>query len=154
MNTTILSKPLTPPQQRFVEAFVRYGNISKAIRISYPSESKNWRAEYQYQKGKRMLQNASIKDEIEDRMQVKEANANLGAKRIQAIIVKGKEHNALAASMFSIEQIDGKAKITQETKSEHVFVSYDLSGGNAGAIPQSVMDELNADDEPITEVAR
>ena len=141
MTSTSL-KPLTPAQLRFVAAFVKYDNLSKAIRIAYPEESKDWRPEYQYQKGKRMLQNASINAEIADRKSIMEANANLAAQRIQTIITDGKEHNALEASKFAIEQVDGRAVQTAHIKSEHVSVVYDLSGGQGGEIPAEVLQAL------------
>lgn len=89
-----------------------------------------------------MLQNASINAEIADRKAIMEANANLAAQRIQTIITDGKEHNALEASKFAIEQVDGRAVQTAHIKSEHVSVVYDLSGGQGGEIPAEVLQAL------------
>ena len=58
------------------------------------------------------------------------------------IIKEGKEHNALQAAIFSVEQADGKAVQTQTVKSEHVSVIYDLSGGKGGEIPAEVLAQL------------
>lgn len=88
------------------------------------------------------MANDGIKAEIENRKAVMEANATLGAQRIQQIIKEGKEHNALQAAIFSVEQADGKAVQTQTVKSEHVSVVYDLSGGQGGAIPDEVLKQL------------
>ena len=91
-----------------------------------------------------MIRNDNVKAEIDNRKAIMEANATLGAQRIQTIIKEGKEHNALQAAIFSVEQADGKAVQTQNVKSEHVSVIYDLSGGNGGEIPQEVLDQLEA----------
>lgn len=89
-----------------------------------------------------MIRNDNIKAEIDDRKAIMEANASLGAQRIQTIITSGKEHNALEASKFAIEQVDGKAAQTTHIKSEHVSVVYDLSGGAGGEIPAEVLAQL------------
>lgn len=135
-------KSLTPAQLRFAHAFAQYNNSSKAIRIAFPDQWQQWSEGYVAVKGHRMLSNDKVKAEIDSRKAIMEANATLGAQRIQTIITSGKEHNALTASIFSVEQADGKATITQNVKSEHVSVVYDLSGGQGGAIPQEVLDQL------------
>lgn len=89
-----------------------------------------------------MITNDNIKAEIANRKQVMQANATLGAQRIQKIITEGKEHNALQAAIFSVEQADGKAKQVTETASTHVHVTYDLSGGQGGEVPEHILKEL------------
>jgi hypothetical protein len=135
-------KPLTPTQLRFAIAFSKYNNHAKAIRLTFPEDSKRWSVYYQSLKGRRMMQNDSVKAEIANRKQVMEANATLAAQRIQTIIKDGKEHNALQASMFAYEQVEGKAKQVTETTTQHTFVTYDLSGGAAGAVPAEIMAQL------------
>ena len=139
---TINTKPLTPAQLRFVAAFVKFDNLSKAIRIAYPEQSQAWSAKYQHLKGARLMENDRINAEIANRKSIMEANANLAAQRIQTIITEGKEHNALEASKFAIEQVDGRAVQTAHVKSEHVSVIYDLSGGAGGEIPAEVLAQL------------
>lgn len=90
------------------------------------------------------MTNDNIKTEISDRKAIMDANATLGVQKIQTIIKEGKEHNALQASIFSVEQVEGKAKQSTEVISKHTFVTYDLSGGQAGEIPQEVLDQLEA----------
>lgn len=135
-------KPLTPAQQRFAIAFARYNNTSKAIRLAFPDDSQKWSPQYIALKGYRMIRNDNVKAEIDNRKAIMEANATLGAQRIQQIIKDGKEHNALQAAIFSVEQADGKAVQTQTVKSEHVSVIYDLSGGKGGEIPAEVLAQL------------
>ena len=139
---TINTKPLTPAELRFVAAFVKFDNLSKAVRIAYPEQWQKWSPGYVRVKGVRMIANDNIKAEIADRKSIMEANANLAAQRIQTIITEGKEHNALEASKFAIEQVDGRAVQTAHVKSEHVSVVYDLSGGQGGEIPAEVLAQL------------
>jgi hypothetical protein len=44
--------------------------------------------------------------------------------------------------MFAYEQVEGKAKQVTETTTQHTFVTYDLSGGAAGAVPAEIMAQL------------
>ena len=84
----------------------------------------------------------SVKTEIANRQAIKEANATLAAQRIQKIITEGKDQHALGASIFSIEQVDGRAKQITEVHSQHTTVVYDLSGGQAGEIPPEILAQL------------
>lgn len=139
MNT----KTLTPIQLRFIDAYVRYGNASKAIRLAYPDSYKQWSDSYIGTKAGRMMQNDEVKQGIANRKAIMDVNATLGTQRIQAIIKDGKEHNALQASMFAIEQVDGKATQVVEQHTLHTMVTYDLSGGQAGEVPAEIMAQLN-----------
>lgn len=139
---TLNSKPLSPAQLRFADAYARYDNLSKAVRIAYPEQWQKWSPGYVGLKGHRMIKNDNIQAEIADRKAIMQANATLGAQRIQSIIKEGKEHNALQAAIFSVEQADGRAVQTQRVTSEHVSVVYDLSGGQGGEIPAEVLAQL------------
>lgn len=88
------------------------------------------------------MEKDGINTEIANRKAIMSANATLGAQRIQSIIKEGKEHNALQAAIFSVEQADGRAVQTQRVTSEHVSVIYDLSGGQGGEIPAEVLQAL------------
>lgn len=65
---------------------------------------------------------------LEKRRAIMEASATLGAQKIQSIIAEGEEANALRASIFAIEQMDGKATQVTETKSTGITLHVDLSG--------------------------
>jgi len=91
------------------------------------------------------MEKDSIKTEIADRQAIKEANATLASQRIQKIIKEGKDQHALGASIFSIEQVDGKAKQVIQQHSKHTLVTYDLSGGTAGDVPQHILDALEGE---------
>lgn len=145
-NETMKRYTLTPKQKAFAIAYAETDNATEAIRRAYPEMAgkyKNTTSSYLRLKGYRMLTNDNVKAEIIDRKAIMQANADLASQRIQQIITEGKEHNALTASMFAIEQADGKAKQVTEVKSEHVSVIYDLSGGEAGEIPEDIKRQLN-----------
>ena len=146
---------LTPKQKAFAIAYAETDNATEAVRRAYPelakkeAEKRNGgesliNTNYLRVKGSRMLTNEHVKAEIADRKAIMQANADLASQRIQTIITEGKEHNALVASIFAIEQADGKAKQVTEVKSEHVSVIYDLSGGEAGEIPADIQAQLDA----------
>lgn len=139
---------LTPKQKAFAIAYANTDNATEAIRQAYPEAIKlnecgeEVNTRYLSLKGHRMINNDRVQAEISNRKQIMEANANLASQRIQTIITDGKEHNALMASIFAIEQADGKAKQVTEVKSEHVTVLYDLSGGAGGEIPAHIQAQL------------
>lgn len=57
----------------------------------------------------------------------------------------GQEHNALEAAKFTYEQIHGKARQRVEVEGRFVTVTYDLSGGKGGEVPQEIIDQLKDD---------
>lgn len=71
-----------------------------------------------------------------------EAVAGKAVQRIENIINNGKEHNALTASMYAYDHVHGKATQSIHQSGAHVFVTYDLSGGKAGEVPQEILDQL------------
>jgi hypothetical protein len=68
-----------------------------------------------------------IKDAIAARRAVMDSNATLGAQRIQKIILDGKDREALDASKFSIEQIDGRAVQTVQSVDNTIKFQIDLT---------------------------
>lgn len=79
--------------------------------------------------------------------------ADKAINRLEEVITDGKEHNAVSASIFVYEQEHGKARQVTEVIGKHVMVTYDLSGGTAGPVPQEILDQLKddpTDEQPIT----
>lgn len=131
---------LKPTEKAFAIAYAETGKGRESIDKAFPSNE--WSNEYKYLKANRMIRKDNVMAEIINRKEVMEASANLASQRLQTIITDGKEHNALMASIFAIEQADGKAKAVTEVKSSHVTVLYDLSGGNGGEIPEEIRKQL------------
>lgn len=139
-------RQLTPAQKAFAIAYAETDNATEAVRQAYPhiAEKTSPTSSYLRVKGHDLLTNPNVQREIVDRKAIMQANADLASQRIQQIITEGKEHNALQASIFAIEQADGKAKQVTEVQSAHVSVIYDLSGGTAGEIPEDIKRQLEA----------
>ena len=131
---------MTPAQVAFAIAISQGKTGAEAIDAAFPHN--DFSQAYKRTKAYRMIMNDDINQEIQDRQAIMRQNADLGAARIQTIIESGKEHNALEASKFSIEQVDGKAKQTTEVKASMVSVVYDLSGGTGGEIPDEIKKKL------------
>lgn len=124
----ISTKQITPTQQAFVNAYLATGNLSEAVRIAFPVKSLQWSQDYIALKGHRMSKQNIIRDKIMNRRAIMEANADLAASKIQTIIRGGEDNVALKASMFAIEQVDGRATQVVETTSKAITLNIDLSG--------------------------
>lgn len=83
-----------------------------------------------------MIQNEQIEQEIVDRKAIMASNANLGAQRLQKVIKEGNDKDAVRASIFAIEQADGKATQTIEQKSNAITLNIDLSTALQGELTE------------------
>lgn len=142
--TTKRKTDLTPAQKLFAIEYAKTDNATEAVRRAFPEIAEKIKptSSYLRVKGSDLLAKPNVKAEIMNRKAIMEASADLAAQRLQDIITDGREHNALEASKFVIEQIDGKAKQITEVKSQHVQVVYDLSGGQSGEIPEHIKQQL------------
>ena len=131
---------LTPARVAFAIAISRGKSGAESIDIAFPDN--NYSQGYKRLKAYRLIMDDDISHEIADRKAIMRQNADLGAQKIQHIIVNGKEHNALDASKFAIEQVDGRAKQTTEVTAKMVAVTYDLSGGQAPEMPEQIRQQL------------
>lgn len=147
----ILNKPtkhqsqLDSAKKAFALAIAQGKNRREAIAIAFPDLLSRSSNAYMRMKAYRLMMNDDVVTEVTVQQ---ERLAKLGDKAINTLedlMDVGQEHNALAASQFVYEQIHGKATQRTEVVGKFVTVVYDLSGGKAGAIPQSVLDQL-ADD--------
>ena len=136
---TYAKSNLTPAKKKFAQVYAKTDNASEAVRVAFPHLTNPNTVK---DKGYRMLTNTYVLQDIGKQKERMQKAAGMAVERIESVIQSGKEHNALTASIFAYEQVHGKAKQKIEQHSNHVFISYDLSGGNAPPIPQSVLDEL------------
>lgn len=143
MNTYNKSK-LTTAKKKFAQVYAQTDNASEAVRQAYPYLAKTSTKNYIKEKGKRLVTNGYVLAEIEDQKRRMDIIASKAIDRIDNIIDKGSDRNALSASMYVYDQVHGKAAQRIRHSSTHVFVTYDLSGGDAGPVPKEIMDELNS----------
>jgi phage terminase small subunit len=130
---------LTPAKKKFAQVFAQTDNASEAARQAYPHLSTNGS---QRQKGYELLTNTDILMEIKEQKQKLEEISSKGVRRLEQLVGSEKENIALDATKFAIEQVHGKAKQKHEHHGQYVFVTYDLSGGEAEAVPQEILDQL------------
>jgi len=142
MKNQYTKSKLTPAKKKFAQVYARTDNASKAVRQAYPDLAKNSSQKTIQNKGSRLLSNAIVLADIERQKERMEVIAGKAVQRLEDIIDSGKEHNALTASMYAYDQVHGKATQRVHQTGAHVFVTYDLSGGNAEPIPQEVLDQL------------
>lgn len=127
----VKSNTATLQRQVFVDEFMKHGNASEAIRQAMKKagrENHNLSRHSIGVKAHRMLNNEKTKQLLKDRQAILEASATLGAQRIQQIISSEQEANALKASIFSVEMIEGKATQRIEQQTTAVRLQIDLSG--------------------------
>jgi hypothetical protein len=144
---TAYQKALTASEKKFALVLAQTGDRREAIRQSFPLLMQRSSNNYLRVKAHRLLMNDNVITEVALQ---RERLEQLGGKSIQTledILDFGQEHNALEASKFVYEQIHGKATQRTEVVGKFITVTYDLSGGKAGAVPQEILDQLN--DEPV-----
>ena len=130
---------LTPAKKKFAHIYAQTDNASEAVRQAYPHLTNRNTIK---DKGHRLLTNTHILQDIAEQKAIMDINAGKAALRIGEIIDNGAEHNSLIASKFAYEHTHGKARQKIHLNSAHVLVTYDLSGGKAGPVPQEILDQL------------
>ncbi len=142
MKNQYTKSKLTPAKKKFAQVYAQTDNASEAVRQAFPDLTRNSSQKTIQNKGSRLLSNAIVLADIERQKERMEVIAGKAVQRLEDIIDSGKEHNALTASMYAYDQVHGKATQRVHQTGAHVFVTYDLSGGNAEPIPQEVLDQL------------
>lgn len=129
------AKTLSPAKQTFINEYVKTDSAVESVRRAYPelkAKEQRLKAEgkdypFIYTKGKRLIRNDTIVSMIADQRQRLALLATKGIRRLDTIITDGKEHNALAASMYVVDQSIGKATQQIETSSQSIMLNIDLT---------------------------
>ena len=141
MSNYLKSNQESAAKQRFAHFYSLTDNASEAVRLAYP-HMKNSSQKTIQNKGSRLLSNAIVLQDIQRQREHMEVVAGKAVQRIETIIDSGKEHNSLIASMYAYDHVHGKPTQKILSGTAHVFVSYDLSGGQAPPVPQKILDQL------------
>jgi hypothetical protein len=128
-------------KKKFAHFYALSDNASEAVRKVYPHLRNSSQKTIQ-NKGSRLLSNAIVLNDIQMQKERMEVVAGKAVNRIENIIDTGKDQNALTASIYAYNQVHGKPTQRIHQSGAHVFVSYDLSGGNAPPIPKDVLEQL------------
>lgn len=142
MSTAIQNRTDLEANEKMFALLVAKGHTySTAYRMAYPAKAKLkhstiWTA------ANRLARKTEVSTEVEQQKARLASMTDKALSRLDLIIEHGKEHNALEASKFTVEQHLGKARQLTEVTGAMVHVTYDLSGGQAGPVPQEVIDQL------------
>jgi hypothetical protein len=146
LKPTKYQKQMDSAKKAFCLAIASGKNRREAMSIAFPDLMARSSNAYMRLKAYRLLTNDDVLTEVQVQQQRLEQLGGKAINTLEDIMDVGLEHNALQASQFVYEQIHGKARQRVEIEGKFVTVTYDLSGGKAGAVPQEIIDQLNADD--------
>ena len=113
----LLDNTIIKENKAFIDDVLKTGNIEQSARNIQAST-----------RGSNIIRRKSVAQEIAKRQRIMNANATLGATRIREIIESGKEHNALQASIYAINKVDGMPIQQIESKNQSISFTIDLSG--------------------------
>lgn len=86
---------------------------------------------------------SSIQSEVATTKQRQARLARLAEDRLEEILTEVKAGKVVGdVAMFLYDHANGKAVQKAEVKGLHVNVTYDLSGGKGGDVPQEILDQL------------
>lgn len=130
----------SPAVQEFARQYAMTNNGAASVRAAFPG--KEYTPGSTWTKANTLLRNVQVQDSIEEQRRKLEALGSKSIARVDRLIDSDDENVAGQNSRFVIEQTHGKA--TQRVQHSGLFatVTYDLSGGQAGAVPQAVLDQL------------
>ena len=130
---------LTPAKKKFAQVYAMTDNASEAVRQAYPGLVKSSTPNYIKEKGKRMVTNGYVLQEVSRQKKKLEALSDKAIERLEAIIDRGSERNAMQASMYVYNHAHGRAKQKIEHQSSVLKINLDLSGEDG---PTPVNDAL------------
>lgn len=154
MNTTNDNTPtiandqtivLSAEETKFAHLVAKGFSYSKAYRKAFPTAEDL--APYTIRKyASDLATNIHVLTEVTTHREKTAHLARLAEDRIEDILVNDdserKGSRVADVAMFMYDHANGKATIKAEVKSAHVQVIYDLSGGQAGEVPQAILDQL------------
>ena len=118
---------LSPAKKKFAQVFAETDNATEAVRQAYPELVESSSPEYLRVKAGRLITNDYIQADIAKQKERMTVIANKAVDKLEDIIENGKEHNSLQASMYSIDQVHGRATQKIESSSTHTFIGIDLT---------------------------
>lgn len=142
---TTEDKPLTAEEQLFCSLVAKGYSGTKAYRMAFPAK-KDLKHNTVYVNVSKLLSKNNIATEVATRQETASRLARLAEHRIEDILVNDdssrKGSKVADVAMFMYEQANGKATQRIMTENKHVVVTYDLSGGKGGEVPQEILDQL------------
>lgn len=136
---------LSAEETKFAHLVAKGFSYSKAYRKAFPTAEDL--APYTIRKyASDLATNINVITEVATTRKTTARLARLAEDRIEEVLTEGDIHargsRVPDVAMFMYDHANGKATIKAEVKSAHVQVIYDLSGGQAGEVPQAILDQL------------
>lgn len=126
----LIAKGLTPTQA-YRKAFNKAKNLAYGTVRNYASQ---------------LMTKPDILSEVATSKETQARLARLAEDRIEDILINDssttKGNKVADVAMFMYEQANGKATQKVVTEGKHIVVTYDLSGGKGGEVPQEILDQL------------
>lgn len=142
---TIEDQPLSAEEIKFSHLVSKGFTYTESYRRAFPTSVKlaNYTVRH---KASILATRSNIITEVATTRQRSAHLARLAEDRIEEVLTEGDAHikgsRVPDVAMFMYDHANGKATIKAEVKSAHVQVIYDLSGGEAGEVPQNILDQL------------
>ena len=148
MNTEdkeLLLEPLTAEEIKFASLVSKGYSGTTAYRMAFPLK-KDLKYNTIRVYASELLTKPTIVTEVATSTERQARLARLAEERIEDILINDnssvKGSKVAEVAMFMYDHANGKATQRVDMKGRHVLVTYDLSGGKAGAVPQDILDQL------------
>lgn len=144
-NQLATTEDLSAEEIKFSHLVSKGYSYTKAYRKAFPtSEDLSNYTIRRY--SSELATKANVITEVATTRETSARLARLAEDRIEEVLTEGDIHargsRVTDVAMFMYDHANGKATIKAEVKSAHVQVIYDLSGGQAGDVPQDILDQL------------
>lgn len=148
MNDIQVLEDLTEQEQHFCSLVAKGYSGVTAYRKAFPkAEGLKYDTIRRYASD--LLTKTPISTEVATKQERASRMARLAEERIEDILINDssttKGNKVADVAMFMYEQANGKATQRIQTENKHVVVTYDLSGGKGGEVPQEILDQLQED---------
>ena len=143
---TIDTPELTAQELTFSHLIAKGLSLTQAYKNAYPEKCKGKSAYTIRKYASNLYTNRNIVTEVAT-YQARTAHlARIAEDRIEQILIEdsstAKGNKVADVAMFMYEQANGKATQKVVTEGKHIVVTYDLSGGKGGEVPQEILDQL------------
>lgn len=150
MNTTELEvieeKPLTAEQIHFAKLVAKGYSYTQAYRKAFPHKARLAYSTIRKNAFK-LATKSNILTEVATTKERTAHMARLAEDRIEEILTEDdsqrKGNKVAEVAMFMYDHANGKAMQRTQVEGKYVTVTYDLSGGKGGEVPQEIIDQLN-----------
>ena len=148
IDVDVLSDPLTAEEITFSRLVAKGITPTRAYRSAFPS-SVNLAYGTVRNKASQLMTKHDIITEVATSQTTMARMTRLAEDRLEEILVEGditdKNNKVAEVGMFMYEQANGKAIQKTIVQGQHVVVTYNLGGDDAGEVPQHILDQLEDD---------